>query len=126
MQVSNLFICPSRSETFGLTVAEAALSGQFLVLNSNLPCMSELAGAGNALYVTFGSYRQKVDNSDWGRFYGDIARILLHRFDSNEVIKVKTRYRQQYNMDAVWKRIEGVLQAEAFGARIRVPAMMTG
>lgn len=41
-QLSNLFICPSYSESFGLTVLEAARRGNFLVLNQAVPALQEL------------------------------------------------------------------------------------
>ena len=41
-QLSNLFICPSHSESFGLTVLEAASQGNFLVLNQAVPALQEL------------------------------------------------------------------------------------
>lgn len=120
MTVSNLFICPTKSETFGITVAEAALTGQLLVLNANLPALSELAGPSNALYFTFGSHQQKVDNADWGAFYTDVARIICHRFDQDESLKAKTHYRKTYRMEAVWRKIEAALQSETIGARVAV------
>lgn len=121
MLISNLFICPTKSETFGLTIAEAALCGQLLALNANLPALRELANPANALYFTFGSFQEKVDNSDWPRFYGDIARIIAHRMDSDESIKAKTWYRRKYSMDAVWRKIEAAIQVNAMGVRVEVP-----
>ena len=43
-QLSNLFLCPSYSESFGLTVLEAASRGNFLVLNEAVPALKELGG----------------------------------------------------------------------------------
>lgn len=123
MQVSNLFICPTQSETFGITIAEAALTGQLLVLNSNLPAIIELAGAENVLQFTFGSLQQKVDTDDWNSFLFSVARIILNRFENDAALRAKTHYRQQYNMDAVWKRIEGEILA-ADGAEL--PVVSTG
>ncbi len=40
--LSNLFICPSYSESFGLTVLEAASRGNFLVLNEMVPALEEI------------------------------------------------------------------------------------
>ncbi len=40
--LSNLFICPSYSESFGLTVLEAGSRGNFLVLNEAVPALKEL------------------------------------------------------------------------------------
>ena len=44
-QMSNLFVCPSYSESFGLTVLEAASRGNFLVLNEAVPALQELGTA---------------------------------------------------------------------------------
>jgi glycosyltransferase involved in cell wall biosynthesis len=116
MQIANLFICPSKSETFAYTAAEAALCGQLLVLNQNLPMFQEISGYGAALHFSFGSYQQKVEYEDKDRFFGDIARIVLHTMDANHVIRAKTHYRQQYRWEAVWKRIE---QALLTGSAVR-------
>lgn len=40
--LSNLFICPSYSESFGLTVLEAGSRGNYIVLNEAVPALEEL------------------------------------------------------------------------------------
>ncbi|MEG1647129.1 MAG: glycosyltransferase, partial [Clostridia bacterium] len=40
--LSNLYICPSYSESFGLTVIEAISKGNFVVLNEAVPALKEI------------------------------------------------------------------------------------
>lgn len=58
-QLSNLFICPSFSESFGLTVLEAASRGNFLVLNEAVPALKELG-------ETLGAYFMRWDARNFG------------------------------------------------------------
>ncbi len=111
MSISNLFICPTKSETFGFTVAEAALTGQLLVLNANLPMMPELAGPGNALYFNFGSYQQRTDYVDVDNYNMDVARVIAHTYENNHVLKAKTHYRKTYCSDKIWNLIENTITA---------------
>ena len=57
--LSNLFICPSYSESFGLTVLEAASRGNFLVLNEAVPALEELG-------KKFGAYFMRWDARNFG------------------------------------------------------------
>ena len=50
-QLSNLFICPSYSESFGLTVLEAGSRGNFLVLNEAACSQRTGRGAGGLLHA---------------------------------------------------------------------------
>jgi glycosyltransferase involved in cell wall biosynthesis len=112
MTISNLFVFPSKSETFGLVVAEAALAGQLLVLNSSLPCQMEIAGAENALYFPFGSIDQPAAPGDRATWYADVARAIRHRFSSDPAIQAKTHFRQTYCYEKIWDRIVRAIAAE--------------
>ena len=57
--LSNLFICPSYSEFFGLTVLEAAGRGNFLVLNEAVPALKELG-------ENLGAYFMRWDGRNFG------------------------------------------------------------
>ncbi len=52
--ISNVFINPSRSESYSLSTQEAAVTGNLLVLNADFPPMRELYGE-SALYYQFSS-----------------------------------------------------------------------
>jgi glycosyltransferase involved in cell wall biosynthesis len=52
--ISNVYINPSRSESYSLSTQEAAITGNLLVLNSDFPPMRQIYGE-NALYFQFSS-----------------------------------------------------------------------
>ena len=126
MLVSNLFIYPTKSETFGLVVAEAAMTGQLLVLNASLPMMQEIAGHGNALYFHFGSHQQTANNSNWNAYYQDVAKIIVHRMEADESLRAKTWFRQKYRMEAIWGQLEGAILADRMKALEPVEAELVG
>ena len=103
-QLSNVFIFPTREETFGLVLPEACLCGGVIpVLNSSLDMMQEISGY-NALYWEFGSYKRPVKHNNEDAFLGDVAFIILGRMLQNESIRAKTYMRQHYNYDYLYKR----------------------
>ncbi|MFR6240440.1 MAG: hypothetical protein ACLUJ1_02830 [Mediterraneibacter faecis] len=57
--LSNLFLCPSFSESFGLTVLEAGSRGNFLVLNEAVPALKELG-------MSLGAYFMRWDARNFG------------------------------------------------------------
>ncbi|MHA2046716.1 MAG: hypothetical protein ACW99G_18155, partial [Candidatus Thorarchaeota archaeon] len=97
---SNLFVFPTKEESFGLVVPEAALSGCFLVLNRSLQMQREVSG-NSALFFDFGSCHQthEVLNE---RYWNDIGFIVSGRMKENESIKTRTFARQTYNMDSLY------------------------
>lgn len=99
---SNLFIFPTREESFGLVVPEAALHGLLMVLNRSLTQQYEVAGRG-ALFFDFGSYRHKWTNDMGDRYFSEVAQIIQGRMRT-EAIRSKTFARQTYNMDALYNR----------------------
>ncbi len=105
MMLSNLFIFPTREESFGLVVPEAALtSGALLVLNKSLQMQVEVAG-GKALYFNFGSYHAgfRADNVD--KYYEDIAFIIANEFKNSKTLTTKWFCRKTYNMDSLYNRV---------------------
>jgi glycosyltransferase involved in cell wall biosynthesis len=113
LQCSNLFIFPTREESFGLVVPEAALSGGvLLVLNSSLPAQLEISGH-TALYFTFGSFCNEVKHENEESFLRDVGIIILGRMQQDESILAKTFVRQHYNMDYLYHRVYAPIMAEA-------------
>jgi hypothetical protein len=100
---SNLFIFPTREESFGLVVPEAALSGVYMVLNKSLHQQIEITKA-NCIYFDFGSFSHNVKMEDPDKLFHDIAFIIAGRMRQNESLKIKTFCRQQYNYDNLYRK----------------------
>ena len=98
-QCSNLFIFPTREETFGLVIPEASLAGGvMMVLNKSLQMQIEISGF-NCLYFDFGSYCHHFTANDENAYFKDIAMLTLGRMQRDEAIAMKTFMRQRYNWD---------------------------
>ena len=104
-QCSNVFIFPTREESFGLVVPEAALSGGVLpVLNNSLNCQTAISGS-TALYFDFGSFTQPLNlTCKPDEYYHDIAQIILGRLAQNESIRLKTYFKNMNNMDILYDK----------------------
>ncbi len=105
--LSNLFICPSYSESFGLTVLEAASRGNFLVLNEAVPALSEI---GNQLHAYFMRWDARNFGFDTTENYAPSERTYLeehalrivdHMRDA-AVLSSKSLARQKFNPQWVW------------------------
>jgi len=102
-QCSNLFIFPTREESFGLVVPEASLAGGvFMVLNKSLQMQVEISG-NFATYFEFGSHTQTFNPDDPAKYYHDLAMITIARMKENESVMTKTFMRQRYNMDNLYR-----------------------
>ena len=100
--MSNLFICPSFSESFGLTVLEAASRGNFLVLNEAVPALKEL---GDSL----GAYFLRWDGRNFGydthekylpseqAYYEEHGERIVNLMREDPSLRAKTRARTRYN-----------------------------
>lgn len=100
--LSNLFICPSYSESFGLTVLEAASRGNFLVLNEAVPALKEL---GNSL----GAYFMRWDGRNFGydthekyvpseqAYYEEHGEIIVNLMREDRSLWAKTKTRTKYH-----------------------------
>lgn len=108
---SNLFIFPTKEESFGLVVPEASLAGGvYMVLNKSLQMQTEISG--NAcLYFDFGSHSQNFTPPGPG-YWKDIAKIVMGRMAQNESIMTKTFMRKRYNMDNLYQNYYEPIMAE--------------
>lgn len=107
-QLSNLFVCPSYSESFGLTVLEAGSRGNFLVLNEAVPALEEL---GHAL----GAYFMRWDARNFGydthekyapseqAYYEEHGQMIVNLMREDRALKAKTMIRNKYNHDWICK-----------------------
>ena len=100
--LSNLFICPSYSESFGLTVLEAASRGNFLVLNEAVPALKELGDSLGAYFLrwdgrNFGyDTREKYVPSEQA-YYEEHGEIIVNLMRENRSLRAKTKTRTKYH-----------------------------
>lgn len=113
--LSNLFVLPSFSESFGLTVLEAASRGNFLVLNRTVPALEELGDRLNAYYmdwpaltfdgVTTPTYANPRD------YYEKHAKKITDLMMQNLVLYAKNLIRTHYNQEWIWhNQLEPILR----------------
>lgn len=105
--LSNLFICPSYSESFGLTVLEAASRGCFLVLNEAVPALEELGKKLGAYFMrwdarNFGfDTKETYQPSELG-YLERHAVSIVDRMRDDPVLRAKTLTRQTFSPGWVW------------------------
>ena len=85
--LSNLFLCPSFSESFGLTVLEAASRGNFLV------------GASFLRWDThnFGFDTQEHYSPSERAYYLEHGARIVRAMEENPVLRAKTAARTRYS-----------------------------
>ena len=106
--LSNLFLCPSRSESFGLTVLEAAARGNLLVVNQAVPALEELGGALGAIFMRWDARNFDCDTHETyhpsERLYREEhAREILRRLREDPVLRARTLARTRYSSRAVFR-----------------------
>jgi len=116
MDLSNVYIHPSRIETYSLTVHEAMLRGCLCVLNHDLPVMRELWGE-NAIYCDFESDRTSRDYQPSEQaFWDDEAARLMAELKQNRAAMAKTTARKEWTPEALWKEFAPLLAKTPVGA----------
>jgi glycosyltransferase involved in cell wall biosynthesis len=105
--LSNLFICPSYSESFGLTVLEAASRGNFLILNQAVPALEELGKKLNAYFMRCDARNFGYDTKETYRpseqgYYEEHATKIVQLMRENPVIHAKTLARQRFSPQCIW------------------------
>jgi len=112
MLLCNVFVMPSKSETYSLIAQEAALCGAFLVLNRSLPILRsvfgnqaaffEFSSAVNALSGVDGTTDVAYDDID--SYFAGVAGRVAYELNHNPVLAQRTRIRKERNPDYVFKR----------------------
>lgn len=106
--LSNLFICPSYSESFGLTVLEAAIQGNFIVVNQAVPALEELGKNINAYFMRWNARNFGFDTTEnyhpsEKAYLEDHAGVIIQQMRENPVLKAKTLAFRRYSPQWVWK-----------------------
>jgi len=106
--LSNLYISPSYSEAFPLTVLEAASKGNFLVLNQAVPALEEIGKQLNAYFMrwdarNFGFDTKENYHPSEQAYYEEHGEIILRMMRENPVVHSKTLVRQRYCPKWIWK-----------------------
>lgn len=106
--LSNLFICPSFSESFGLTVLEAASRGNLLILNENVPALAELGERLHAYFMEWDGRNFGIDyikryTTDESAYYNLHVKKILQLFYQNTSIFAKTQVRLRYSPEWIWQ-----------------------
>ncbi|WP_243867414.1 glycosyltransferase [Paenibacillus sp. BK720] len=106
--LSNLFICTSYSESFGLIVLEAASRGNMLVLNQAVPALEELGSRLHAYFMRWNARGFGVDTRE--SYHPSEEAYLLEHAERiaglmaiNPVLQAKTLIRRQYNPMWIWE-----------------------
>jgi len=113
---SNLFICPSYSESFGLTVLEAASRGNFLILNEAVPALEELGKKLHAYFMrwdarNFGFDTKEKYHPSEQAYLEEHGDRIINLIRENPVIYSKTKIRQRYSPNWIWKnQLEPLLE----------------
>ena len=112
MCISNVFILPSKSETFSLVAQEAAITGNFLILNFDFPPIRSIYGD-KPLYKKFSSnidintglkgdtntnYKNEED------YFHEIAGCICSRLEHDSLMALRTKTRKDQNLKAVFRK----------------------
>ncbi|MDQ2086144.1 glycosyltransferase [Herbivorax sp. ANBcel31] len=114
--LSNLFICPSYSESFGLTVLEASSRGNFLVLNEAVPALEELGKKLKAYFMrwdarNFGFDTKETYSPSEQAYLEEHASIIVNLMRDNPVLYAKILARQNFSPKWVWhNQLEPLLE----------------
>lgn len=105
--LSNLYICPSFSESFGLTVLEAGSRGNFLVLNEAVPALQELGTALGAYFLrwnarNFGYDTQETYHPTELAYYQEHGRMIAAAMEKDAALRSKKLVRVRYHPDRIF------------------------
>lgn len=99
--LSNLFLCPSYSESFGLTVIEAASRGNYIVLNEAVPALAEIGNSIDAYFMRWSARNFDCETHETYHpserlYYLKNAQQIFENMAKNPVINAKTLARIRY------------------------------
>jgi glycosyltransferase involved in cell wall biosynthesis len=109
--LSNVFMMPSKSETYSLVAQEAMLKGNLIILNQDFAPFRQIYGT-NALYRQFGAnigfdgYDGEITTEhhpDANAYCRDIAKNINYWLHNDKALAGKTWVRTKRNPDAVFR-----------------------
>lgn len=119
--LSNVFMMPSKSETYSLVTQEAMLKGNFCIINHDFAPFRQIFGK-NAIYKQFdganidmagfnGEITTQHDKPN--NYYEDMAKALGYYLENDKVLRAKTWVRTERNPDAIFRNyIEPLLKVD--------------
>ncbi len=109
MMISNIFMLPSRSETYSLITQEAILCGNFIILNHDFQPFRSIFG-NLPKYFQFssnigingfdGATDVKYENIQ--QYFGDIAKYIMYMVRFDKILTLKTMFRRERNLYSVY------------------------
>jgi glycosyltransferase involved in cell wall biosynthesis len=109
--LSNVFLLPSKSETYSLIAQEAMMRGNLCILNQDFAPFRQIYGK-NALYKQFDGANIAINgfdgaidtkHSDTVEYYKGMAINIKYYLENEKVIRAKTWVRTKRNPDTVFK-----------------------
>lgn len=109
--LSNVFVMPSKSETYSLISQEAMLKGNLVIMNHDFAPFRQIFGD-SALYRQFDGANIAMSglngeittiHSDENEYYQGLANEIRYYLANDKVLHAKTWVRTQRNPDAVFR-----------------------
>lgn len=101
LQISNIFIQASQTETYSLIAQEAAICRNLLILNEDFPAMRDIYGK-DALYRKFSSAIIKTTYNDENAAYFDMARYINYYLENDKALNLSSTIRKTRNLDYIF------------------------
>lgn len=115
LDISNVYIHPSRVETYSLVTHEAIARNNLIVLNHDFPVMRELFGD-SAIYMDFGSDRvERNYHPDEQTFWNEEAKRLVSEFKQNRTLVAANKVKLEWSPEQIWKDFEPLLYLQPVG-----------
>lgn len=109
--ISNVFILPSKSETYSLVAQEAAVCGNFIILNFDFPPMRSIYGDDPKYFKfssnidintgTDGNTDTSYDDEDG--YFEYIAQYIIAELANNRIVSLRDKLRKERNLHSVFK-----------------------
>jgi glycosyltransferase involved in cell wall biosynthesis len=126
--LSNVFLLPSKSETYSLIAQEAMLRGNLCLLNHDFAPFRQIYGK-NALYKQFSGANIAINGEDGeittthsniNEYYRTMASNIKYYLENEKVIRAKTWVRTKRNPDHIFHNyIEPLLNMEQPSADVQ-------